>query len=204
MSQHFLPSILHDPTRYRGGHGSVPPYRVPRPYRDWLLDPGSLTRRLIRESGGHFRVQVLRQGFLPAHAVERHELGLAPREWPFVREVALLCHDTPWVFARTLIPAITLQGPARALTHLGSKPLGAVLFNDPLVRRGPIAVSRLAAAQLGQPWAEEGEIWGRRSCFYLADLPLLVSEYFLHACPMYRCAVPSPAPAAAAVPYRLE
>ena len=31
-------------------------------------------------------------------------------------------------------------------------------------------------------------------------MPLLVSEYFLHACPMYRCAVPGPAPAAAAVP----
>ena len=36
MTQPFLPSILHDPTLYRGGHGSVPPYRVPRAYRDWL------------------------------------------------------------------------------------------------------------------------------------------------------------------------
>ncbi len=191
MSQPFLPSILHDPTLYRGGHGSVPPYRVPRAYRDWLLDAGSLTRRLIRESHGHFRVQVLRQGFLPAFALERQELGLGQREWPFVREVALLCHDTPWVFARTLIPAATLQGPARALTRLGSKPLGAVLFNDPQVRRGPIAVSRLRAGQLGAPWAAEGEIWGRRSQFFLSGLPLLVSEYFLQACPMYQASSPT-------------
>src|SRR5690606_9493092 len=128
---------------------------VPRPYRHWLLDPGSLTKRLIRASGGQFRVQVLRQGFLPASPHERHELALGQREWPFVREVALLCHGTPWVFARTLIPSATLKGPARALTHLGTKPLGAVLFNDPQVRRGPIAVSRLKAVQLGTALAPE-------------------------------------------------
>lgn len=194
MTHPFLPSILHDPTLYRGGHGSVPPYRVPRTFRDWLLDPGSLTRRLVRESGGHFRVQVLRQGFLPAYPEERRELGLEWREWPFVREVALRCHDTPWVFARTLIPAATLKGPARALTHLGTKPLGAVLFNDPRVRRGPIAVSRLNGARLGRSWTAEGEIWGRRSCFYLAGLPLLVSEYFLEACPMYASSMPGDVP----------
>ncbi|HVK99710.1 MAG TPA: chorismate lyase [Dongiaceae bacterium] len=185
MSQPFLPSILHEPALYRGGRGSLPPFRIPRAYRSWLLDPGSLTRRLIRESDGHFRVQVLRQGFLSAYPEERRQLGLELGEWPFVREVALRCHDTPWVFARTLIPAATLQGPAKALTHLGTKPLGAVLFNDPRVRRGPIAVCRLRGSQLGEAWREEGEIWGRRSCFYLAGLPLLVSEYFLHACPMY-------------------
>lgn len=185
MTQHFLPAILHDPTLYRSDPGNVPPYRVPRSYRDWLLDAGSLTRRLIRESDGAFRVEVLRQGFLPALAMERRELALGLRERPFVREVTLRCHDSPWVFARTLIPADTLRGRARALTHLGSKPLGAVLFNDPDVRRGPIAVSRHRAAQFGQPWASEGEIWGRRSLFYLSGKPLLVSEYFLHNCPMY-------------------
>ena len=186
MAQHFLPSILHDPTRYRSDAGNVPPYRVPRAYREWLLDPGSLTRRLIQVSGGEFRVEVLRQGHLAALAMERRELNLGLRERPFVREVALRCHEQPWVFARTLIPATTLKGRARALTHLGTKPLGAVLFNDPQVRRGPIAVSRIQADRFGPPWAGEGEIWGRRSLFFLSGLPLLVSEYFLHQCPLYQ------------------
>lgn len=186
MPQPFLPPILQDPARFRSGHGSVPPYRIPRPFRSWLLDPGSLTQRLIRESAGQFRVQVLRQGLLPTRIQERHELGLGQREWPFVREVLLLCHDTPWVFARTLIPATTLQGPARALTRLGSKPLGAVLFNDPRVRRGPIAVSHLRPGELDP--AEPADLWGRRSAFFLAGQPLLVSEYFLRACPMYAAA----------------
>lgn len=185
MSPTPLPELLHDALRFRSGAGSVAPWRVPRGLREWLLDAGSLTRRLVAVSGGDFRVQLLRQGFLPALPMERTELDLATREWPFVREVLLRCHDQPWVFARTLIPRPTLQGRARALTHLGVKPLGAVLFSDPQVRRGPIAVARLAPARLGLAMGNDTPIWGRRSVFYLSGLPLLVSEYFLPACPMY-------------------
>lgn len=180
-----MPQLLHDALRFRSGEGSLAPWQVPRHLRDWLLDAGSLTRRLLAISGGDFRVQVLRQGFLHALPVERQELGLALREWPFVREVLLHCHGQPWVFARTLIPAASLQGRVRALTRLGTKPLGAVLFSDPQVRRGPIAVARLRANTLriaGQP---NPELWGRRSLFYLAGQPLLVSEYFLPECPLY-------------------
>lgn len=180
-----MPEILHDAVRFRSGGGNLPPWQVPRNLRDWLLDPGSLTRRLVTVSEGHFRVQVLRQGFMHALPVERHELALGLREWPFVREVLLRCHEEPWVFARTLIPATSLQGRMRALTRLGSRPLGAVLFSDPQVRRGPIAVSRLRANTFGIADQPNPDLWGRRSLFYLADLPLLVSEYFLPACPMY-------------------
>ncbi|MCP5017600.1 MAG: chorismate lyase [Ketobacter sp.] len=184
-NQHFLPSILQDQALYLGSGGSNPPYRVPRPYRTWLLDRGSLTRRLIHASDGAFRVKLLRQGHQMATDHEREALQLQQRSWPFLREVALLCHEQPWVFARTVIPVETLQGPARALTRLGSKPLGAVLFNHPHVRRGPIAVYRLDAARVSQDFAGQGSIWGRQSVFYLYDKPLLVSEYFLHDCPMY-------------------
>ncbi|MGB3620783.1 MAG: chorismate lyase [Ketobacter sp.] len=184
-SQHFLPAILHDQTLYQGGGGRVPPYQIPRSYRDWLLDPDSLTQRLIRESGGEFRVELLRQGHLSTTAQERDALALGLRTWPFLREVTLRCHDQPWVFARTVIPTATLMGPARALTHLGTKPLGAVLFNHPHVRRGPISVYRLNASRLSTVFAHQGLLWGRQSLFYLYDKPLLVSEYFLQRCPMY-------------------
>ena len=184
-NQHFLPSILQDQALYLGGGGRIPPYRVPRPYQPWLLDRGSLTRRLIQASAGDFAVKLLRQGHQRATDHEREALQLEQRSWPFLREVALLCQRQPWVFARTVIPTETLQGPARALTRLGSKPLGAVLFNHPHVRRAPIAVYRLNAARVSREFAGQGIIWGRQSVFYLYDKPLLVSEYFLHACPMY-------------------
>lgn len=174
MTHYFLPSILQDKTFYLSGAGSKPPYQVPPAYRSWLLDPSSLTQRLIAESQGHFRVKLLRQGRHQATQQERDTLALSQREWPFLREVTLLCHDQPWVFARTLIPSQTLAGPARALTHLGTKPLGAVLFNHRGVRRGPISVCKV-----------EDSIWGRQSVFFLYNKPLLVSEYFLENCPMY-------------------
>lgn len=189
-NQHFLPAILQDQALYLGGGGCIPPYRIPRAYQPWLLDRGSLTQRLIQASDGDFRVRLLRQGHQHATDHEREALGLKERSWPFLREVALLCQHQPWVFARTVIPSETLQGPARALTRLGSKPLGAVLFNHPHVRRGPIAVYRLDAARVSQDFAGQGIIWGRQSVFYLYDKPLLVSEYFLHACPMYANSVP--------------
>jgi len=182
---YFLPAILHDPTLYLGGGERIPPYRIPRPLRPWLLDPGSLTKRLLAVSGGDFRVQVLRQGHLPANQHERTALALEDRRWPFLREVHLRCHEQPWVFARTVIPQATLQGPARALTRLGSKPLGAVLFNHPQVRRGPIAVYRLQASRISPSCRGNGVIWGRQSLFYLQQMPLLVSEYFLADCPIY-------------------
>lgn len=182
---HFLPSILQDQAFYLSGGNSVAPYRVPRAYRAWLLDSGSLTRRLIQASAGDFRVELLRQGHQHTTALERETLQLPLRNWPFLREVTLLCHNQPWVFARTVIPNSTLRGPARALTHLGTKPLGAVLFNHPGVQRGPIAVYRINAGRVSRDFAGEGLIWGRQSIFYLINKPLLVSEYFLHACPMY-------------------
>jgi chorismate--pyruvate lyase len=185
QAQHFLPSILLDQTLYLGGSGRIPPYQIPQRYRSWLLERGSLTQRLIHASGGEFRVRLLRQGHQQTTAMERAALSLPQRSWPFLREVTLLCQDVPWVFARTVIPTDTLQGPARALTHLGCKPLGAVLFNHPNVRRGPISVYKLDASGISTELAGQGLIWGRQSVFYLFDKPLLVSEYFLHDCPMY-------------------
>lgn len=106
-------------------------------------------------------------------------------EGAVVRMVYLLCDGKPWVFARTVIPLRTLSGPQRRLTHLGSKPLGELLFADKTMRRGEVEVARLAAGSPVFSMAAQalkqkpGEIWGRRSVFYLQGKPLLVSEMFL-------------------------
>ena len=106
-----------------------------------------------------------------------------------VREVQLLCDEVPWVFARTLIPASSLKGPARRLTRLGSRPLGAVLFADRQVRRGDTEVARLQPGERLFHAATDslvpspGAIWGRRTLFYMAGRPLLVNELFLPQIP---------------------
>ncbi|RLJ18166.1 chorismate lyase [bacterium endosymbiont of Escarpia laminata] len=158
---------------------------VPKGVLSWLRDEGSLTRRVIQACAGDFRVRVLHQGWGTPLYSEGQVLRLRRGETTLVREVELLCDETPWVFARTLIPATSLKGPARRLTLLGNKPLGAVLFSDPQVRRGITQVARLqprhplfaaATSHLAHPPVE---LWGRRTLFYIAGRPLLVNEIFL-------------------------
>jgi chorismate--pyruvate lyase len=102
-----------------------------------------------------------------------------------LREVQLLCGGVPWVFARTIIPYKTQTGRERRLAHLGNRPLGAVLFADKTMRRGPVEVACLQKGDAMYDQATRSlsprpaSIWGRRSVFYLHDKPLLVSEVFL-------------------------
>ena len=134
---------------------------------------------------GQFRVRVLSQGWGRPLRSEARVLRLRHGERCLVREVHLLCDKRPWVFARTIIPATTLSGPQRRLARLGSRPLGAVLFADPSMRRGAVQIAALTARHVMFARATRNlmqrpqRIWGRRSVFRVADKPLLVSEFFL-------------------------
>jgi len=158
---------------------------VPDSMLRWLLDPASLTRRIQSACHGSFRVEVLFQGWARPQHNEMRELGMRAGSSGFVREVHLLCDDHPWVFARTVIPRTTLTGPRRCLTRLKSRPLGAVLFADPSMQRGPVEIARLTPCDKLYPSAIQHlaqrpkTIWGRRSLFTLGGKPLLVSEIFL-------------------------
>jgi chorismate--pyruvate lyase len=153
---------------------------------DWLLDPGSLTRRLQLACGTQFHVRVLRQGWGRPLASERQTLNIKRGERAVIREVRLMCGERPWVFARTVIPVRSLRGAQRRLAHLGSKPLGAALFADPHVHRGEVEVAhigpdeRLFARAVGTAPYHQA-IWGRRSVFWSQGKSLLVSEIFLPA-----------------------
>ena len=164
--------------------------QVPGGVYPWLCDRASLTARIKSAcQSGRFRVRVVRQGWGRPLYSEMMLLGMRQGEIAIVREVELLCSGQPWVFARTLIPASSLQGPARRLAHLGDRPLGAVLFSDQRTKRGVTQVARLlprhrlfqAAVRALEVWPTE--IWGRRSLFALSSKPLLVNEIFLPAIP---------------------
>ena len=103
----------------------------------------------------------------------------------FIRQVKLLCDGVPWVFARTVIPRPTVQGPQGRLIHLGNKPLGEVLFADKTMQRGEVELACIRPGQhlyelaVSEQAVAPSSIWGRRSVFYLSSKPLLVSEIFL-------------------------
>lgn len=166
------------------------PRAYPAGLADWLFDAGSLTRRLRRACPHRFQVRVLRQGRMRPSRDEARVLTLRLDAWVWIREVQLLCGDRPWVFARTLIPAATLNGRGRRLTQLGTRPLGEVLFADPGVYRGPVEIACIVAGQTLHQRAFTGfvespeVIWGRRSVFRIDGLPLLVCEIFLPDLPI--------------------
>lgn len=158
---------------------------VPRGALDWLLDQDSLTKRIISACPGKFSVQVLSQRWELPMAHEARALKLDRHNYALVRQVQLMCGDTPWVYARTIIPRQTLSGRLRRLAHLESRSLGAVLFADPSMQRDEVEVACVRAGTALHDIIEQRVlatrevVWGRRSRFHVDNKPLLVSEFFL-------------------------
>ena len=158
---------------------------VPEKYLSWLLDPASLTQRIISICNGTFRVQVISQVRSRPMLNEARALDMRSGAFAVVRQVCLLCNETPWVYARTIIPSETLTGRQRRLAHLRSRSLGALLFSDPSMQRGVVEVTRLSPCDKLFPLVTQSlrskpeTVWGRRSLFRIGGKPLLVSEFFL-------------------------
>jgi len=163
-------------------HNAIRAGEMPGSLRHWLLDRGSLTQRLIIASGNRFRVEVIKQRWEVPRLSESSFLNLGHRQLALVREVILYGADTPWVYARSILPMSSLTGRLRKLRHLDNRPLGALLFADPNMVRGNMEVACFYPQNTKFPDQLEAikkPVWGRRSLFYLDSKPLLVSEIFL-------------------------
>ena len=151
----------------------------------WLFDQGSLTQRILFHCQNKFRVEVLSQEWKRPMLNEALRLGIHPEHHALIREVLLYCGDTPWVFARSVLPRKTLTGRRRFLGKLGSRPLGEILFSDPNIQRDDLEVAQIKKGQRMFNCATNflvdtpDYVWGRRSIFYLHKKPLLVNEVFL-------------------------
>lgn len=154
---------------------------LPCVYRHWLLDDGSLTRRLIGLGGGDFEVRRLYQGWQTPLTSERALLDMPPRQLALIREVALLVSGSVVVFARSVFPHSSLTGSLTHLRKLQNKPLGAILFNHPGMHRSPFELALIAGNSdyLPHSMHQASEAWGRRSRFVIEGKALLVSEVFL-------------------------
>lgn len=153
-------------------------------YRHWLIDGGSLTRRLQLRCHS-FAVKPIKVHDAKPQSDEAQLLNLAPRQKVLLREVYLRCGDKTVVFAHSVLPHQGLRGDWHDLGHLGTKPLGGALFSDPKVIRTPLefkklsrhhALYRRAVAHLDMP---PEALWARRSVFTLNRAAILVTEVFL-------------------------
>lgn len=145
---------------------------LPTDIADWLMELGSMTRR-FEQHCQRVHVEPQRECF-----ITRRELGEGAEHLPvseryWLREIILCGDNEPWLLGRTVIPEETLSGPDRALVDLGTLPLGRYLFGGDNLTRDYIQVGRQDA------------LWARRSLLRLSGKPLLLTEVFLPASPLY-------------------
>ena len=136
-------------------------FLIPEEVLFWINDNTSLTQKL-RNKYSRFEVKIIRQ---ESSRLYTHELDFFDRNENFVvREVLLIGNNKPVVFARSVIP---ITKDTDKIIGVGNKPLGEILFNDPLIIRKEIEVTNINGT------------WGRRSVFIMNDSRILVSEFFL-------------------------
>jgi chorismate lyase len=160
-------------------------HRIDPNVQSWLIDEGSLTKRLKLFCPDQFSVVVLGMQWVKPERSEAQLLKIPLSQKVLLREVYLKCADIHCVYARSVIPLGTLQGKHRRLKYLGDRPLGEYLFASPDLHRETIewtqqsAVSPLFQTSELQSDHSDHLVWGRRSLFKIDKSPLLVSEFFL-------------------------
>jgi chorismate--pyruvate lyase len=154
--------------------------------RRWLLDRGSLTRR-IQTRSRQFRVELLGLTRAPANRDERALIDATAHTSCAVRDVVLRSDSVAVVFAHSVAARRALKGPWRLLMALGTRPLGAALFADPRVSRQPLHFRQIRRGHelyrrvCGPLAIAPASLWARRSLFLFRGSRLLVTEVFLPA-----------------------
>lgn len=158
-------------------------HTIPLAAQSWIYEPGSITQRLRSYYGDAVKVKILHNDRQLPFLSERRLLRLSPGRYALTREVLLHADGKPLILARTLIPEKTIKAARRNLAHLGSRPLGEVIFSYPKLER-----HEMEFAQVGQtlwtPFAAseahiDRPIWGRRTVYAIRRRLMLVNEFFL-------------------------
>jgi chorismate lyase len=156
---------------------------IPASVASWVFEPGSLTRRLRGYYGNSVKVNVIYQRQLTPFLSESRILNQPNHRFCLTREVLLHADNIPLILARTIIPEQTVRSAHRNLSHLGSRPLGEVIFSYPGLERLQLQVTIVDQAFWTTQALKLGDIkepvWGRRTIYAIKQKPLLVNEFFL-------------------------
>ena len=153
-------------------------------FRAWLVDSSSLTAKLQRKYA-NFNLELSNIQFGRIVKDEFSLMHLPVHKTVLVREALLIGNNHPVVFAHSVLPRASLRGAWQGLGRLGNKPLGAMLFANPVVKRTPLRYKKLlphhklylhATAHLT---IKPTHLWARRSIFSLNCAKIMVTEVFL-------------------------
>lgn len=173
--------FTHEPDWFENRQGTR--HCLPVSVQSWTYEAGSLTQRLRDFYGNKVAVKILFHQWRTPFLSERRLLRLPEHGYNLAREVMLHADGKPLILARTIIPATTIQVAHRNLSHLGTRPLGEVIFAYPKLERRELDVTRVKPATWSPSViAEAGikqPIWGRRTVYAIRHQPMLVSEFFL-------------------------
>ena len=140
------------------------PHLAPR-LTAWLSHKGSFMERLKIHGILDAKIKVLAQSWQMPWESEC-EL-LQTQEFALVREVSIKSGEKCWMYARTIFTKAILEGELACLAHLENRPLGTILFKDPLLTRGEFEYLSVYNA------------YARRSLFKKQEKSLLLTEVFM-------------------------
>jgi chorismate--pyruvate lyase len=160
-------------------------HKMPEKIQSWAYESGSITQRLRAIYGNTIQVKILRQHWRHPFLTERRLLRIPEHHYCLTREVLLHTKGKPLILARTIIPAGTIKVARSNLSHLGTRPLGEVIFSCPKLERMAMNVTVVSPRIMTQLAIDAGNIsqplWGRRTVYAIRHQHLLVSEFFLTA-----------------------
>ena len=136
--------------------------------KSWLQEDGPITKRI--KSSEAFKLNLLMDKI---DEVEDSEANFLGENLGMIktREVILMGNEEPKVFARSLIPLITIEKGFAKLGELGTKPLGDILFEKEIFKRTKIVFAKFRN--------DKKLFWGRKSKYIVNNHPLSVMEVFL-------------------------
>lgn len=153
----------------------------------WLYKPFILSKA-IKGLGVRFGVNILSQEITFPEEQERVYLCLEAKQRCMIRQVFLTGNDVPLVYGRVTIPVQTLEHQFPSFEELKQQPIGeTLLFNRSDMRRSPFEYACLHRSdplfcfEPNELVTQTEWLWGRRSQFYLANDPLMITEIFLPA-----------------------
>ena len=93
--------------------------------KSWLLELGPITKRISNKK--NFSLELLQDDVGEVEIQDQRFIDSLAKEFK-VREVLLYGDKIPLVFAKTIIPLLTIEKGLADLGELGTRPLGDILF----------------------------------------------------------------------------